>query len=48
MEKKMPMESIRLTGKVQEEIMLSFLLILYVQKEKYQSEQSISLFTVIF
>lgn len=33
---------------VQEEIMLSFLLILYVQKEKYQSEQSISLFTVIF
>lgn len=42
------MESIRLTGKVQEEIMLSFLLILYVQKEKYQSEQSISLFTVIF
>ena len=48
MEKKMPMEFIRLTGKVQEEIMLSFLLILYVQKEKYQSEQSISLFTVIF
>lgn len=46
--KKMPMEFIRLTGKVQEEIMLSFLLILYVQKEKYQSEQSISLFTVIF
>ena len=28
--------------------LLSFLLILYVQKEKYQSEQSISLFTVIF
>ena len=48
LQKKMPMEFIRLTGKVQEEIMLSFLLILYVQKEKYQSEQSISLFTVIF
>ena len=31
-----------------EEIMLFFLLILYVQKEKYPSEKIISLFIVIF